>query len=82
MKPKTVKEFMNRAREAGQDAFGIANDPEAVEALERAKARQRFLEFTDACPPFPTSILAVSDPDTQEEEEKDSGEDSDGEQRS
>ena len=30
----TVKEFIDKARAAGQDAFGIANDQEAQEILD------------------------------------------------
>lgn len=44
MKPKSVKEFIEAARAAGHDAFGIANDPEALEALERVNARRWLLE--------------------------------------
>ena len=36
-KPFSVRDFMERARAAGHDALGIANDPEAAAALEAAK---------------------------------------------
>jgi uncharacterized coiled-coil protein SlyX len=35
----TVSDFIAGARAAGQDAFGIANDPEALAALDAAKAK-------------------------------------------
>lgn len=36
-KPFSVKEYMDRARAAGHDAVGVANDPEAVALIEAAK---------------------------------------------
>jgi len=36
-KPFSVRDFMDRARAAGHDALGIANDPEAIVALEASK---------------------------------------------
>lgn len=37
-KPKTVAEFIQKARDAGHDALGIANDPEAIAILEQLRA--------------------------------------------
>ena len=34
-KPTTVAEWIQRARDAGHDALGIANDPEALDAMSR-----------------------------------------------
>lgn len=43
MKPTTtVAEFIRRGREAGQDALGLAHDPEAIMAMA-ATHRQTFL---------------------------------------
>lgn len=43
MKPTTtVADFIRRGREAGQDALGIANDPEAIMAMAAAH-RETFL---------------------------------------
>jgi hypothetical protein len=43
MKPTTtVAEFIRRGREAGQDALGIAQDPEAIMAMAMMQ-REKFL---------------------------------------
>lgn len=39
-KPFSVKEMIDKARAAGHDALGIANDPEAIAALEAVKAKR------------------------------------------
>ncbi len=36
-KPFSVKDFIDKGRAAGHDALGIANDPEAIAALDAAK---------------------------------------------
>jgi hypothetical protein len=40
MKRETLREMIDRARAAGQDALGIANDPEIVETLAKLARRR------------------------------------------
>ena len=44
MKPRTVKEFIDAARAAGQDAFGLCNDQDAVCVLEELRDKRMQMD--------------------------------------